>query len=270
MANRAGFYPADLRSTRSAGTAGTTCSRTTCSSSAERLAHTEEAVGAAPTTSTMWGTNAAEHGWTCSSLIRRRSPVRSGVPRLRGSSDHQGFITPGSRGRYPAPPPSSGPLRRPVAGRPGPAPWGLSSSGRAPLLQRGGGRFEPDRLHPGRAGPRQSAGVAGTGCIAPLVEWPTRLPLKEEITGSNPVRGTSTAGGDHPAPTGGAPADVVERRHAGPKTRCREAWGCKSPRRHNASRPGGLPAFVPPGPGVGTPRRLWSARPTGNAEVVER
>ena len=167
--------------------------------------------------------------------------------------------------------------------------------------------------------------------------WPTRLPLKEEITGSNPVRGTSTAGGDHPAPTGGAPADVVERRHAGPKTRCREAWGCKSPRRHNASRPGGPPAFVPPGPGVdtpgrlsadataaggsdgtqtcqpqklvpsgacecksrlphqgdsvtvsrascagaypplvpavagvGTPRRLWSARPTVNAEVVER
>ena len=104
--------------------------------------------------------------------------------------------------------------------------------------------------------------------------WPTRLPLKEEITGSNPVRGTSTAGGDHPVPTGGAPADVVERRHAGPKTRCREAWGWKSPRRHNASRPGGPPAFVPPGPGVDTPGRLWPP-PTGQAqgpqaEVMER
>ena len=98
--------------------------------------------------------------------------------------------------------------------------------------------------------------------------WPTRLPLKEEITGSNPVRGTSTAGGGPPCPD-----RRRARRRGGTqirRTQCRrEAWGCKSPRRHNASRPGGPPAFVPPGPGVDTPGRLWPhSQP--QAEVMER
>lgn len=103
MANRAGFYPADLRSTRSAGTAGTTCTtctRTTCSSSAERLAHTEEAVGAAPTTSTI--------------------PPGAHNPREPGAVPGPATIV-----RTVAPP-------RRRAARSG---LGLSSSGRAPLCK---------------------------------------------------------------------------------------------------------------------------------------
>ena len=185
-------------------------------------------------------TDAAEHGWLCGPLIRGRSPVRLRVLRLRAGKCPAGAHNPGRPGAVPGP----ATIARTVA------------PPRRRVARSGSGALAHQEEH--LTCNEEAVGSSPTSStIQPRWwSWPTRLPLKEEITGSNPVRGTSTAGGDHPAPTGGALADVVERRHAGPKTRCREAWGCKSPRRHNASRPGGPPAFVPPGPGVDTPGRL--------------
>ena len=74
----------------------------TCSSSGERLAHTEEAAGAAPATSTMV-TDAAEHGWLCGPLIRGRSPVRLRVLRLRAGKCPAGAHNPGRPGAVPGP-----------------------------------------------------------------------------------------------------------------------------------------------------------------------
>jgi hypothetical protein len=207
-------------------------------------------------------TDAAEHGWLCGPLIRGRSPVRFRVLRLRAGKCPAGAHNPGRPGAVPGPatnrpdccaaPSPGGPVRL----------WGFSSSGKSTSLamRRRSVRARQAPHRPGRPIPPWRRPDPKPRWWS----WPTRLPFKEEITGSNPVRGTSTAGGDHSAPTGGALADVVERRHAlrlhlapDRAPRCREAWGCKSPRRHNASRPGGPPAFVPPGPGVDTPGRLW-------------
>jgi hypothetical protein len=199
-------------------------------------------------------TDAAEHGWLCGPLIRGRSPVRFRVLRLRAGKCPAGAHNPGRPGAVPGP----ATIVRTVA----PPRRRAARSGSGALAHQGEHLTCNEEAVGSSPTSSTPAGPAHPPWRRPDPKprwwsWPTRLPLKEEITGSNPVRGTSTAGGDHPAPTGGAPADVVERRHAGPKTRCREAWGCKSPRRHNASRPGGPPAFVPPGPGVGTPGRLW-------------
>lgn len=171
---------------------------------------------------------------------------------------------------------------------------------------------------------------------APLVEWPTRLPLKEEITGSIPVRGTAPLVGttrprpaarpptwwnaDTPDPKPGAarrggaspPVGTTPPAPAGPRPLYRRVRGstprggsgrataaggsdgtqtcqpqklvpsraceCKSRLPHQggsvtvsrASCAGAYPPLVPAVAGVGTPRRLWSARPTVKAEVVER
>lgn len=155
----------------------------TCSSPGERLAHTEEAAGAAPATSTMV-TDAAEHGWLCGPLIRGRSPVRFRVLRLRAGKCPAGAHNPSLPGAVPGP----ATIVRTVA------------PPRRRAARSGSGALAHQEEH--LTCNEEAVGSSPTSStIQPRWwSWPTRLPLKEEITGSNPVRGTSRT--QNPVPRG--------------------------------------------------------------------
>ena len=209
-------------------------------------------------------TDAAEHGWLCGSLIRGRSPVRFRVLRLRAGKCPAGAHNPSLPGAVPGPATivrTVAPPRRRAA-RSGSGALAHQEEhltcneeavGSSPTSSTPAGRLSPDD-----AGPAPSP-VGGMANTPPPQGGDHRF---------DSGTGYSTAGGDHPAPTGGAPADVVERRHAGPKTRCREAWGCKSP---SAQRlpPRRAPGLCTAGSGGRHPGEALAGR-RPQAEVMER
>ena len=168
-------------------------------------------------------TDAAEHGWLCGPLIRGRSPVRFRVLRLRAGKCPAGAHNPSLPGAVPGP----ATIVRTVA------------PPRRRAARSGSGALAHQEEH--LTCNEEAVGSSPTSStIQPRWwSWPTRLPLKEEITGSNPVRGTSTAGGDQPGP---------DRRRA------RRRGGTQTRRTQNPV-PQGVGVQVPPSAQRLPPRR---------------
>ena len=135
-------------------------------------------------------TDAAEHGWLCGPLIRGRSPVRFRVLRLRAGKCPAGAHNPSLPGAVPGP----ATIVRTVA------------PPRRRAARSGSGALAHQEEH--LTCNEEAVGSSPTSStIQPRWwSWPTRLPLKEEITGSNPVRGTATlAGTTRPRPAARPP-----------------------------------------------------------------
>lgn len=199
-----------------------------------------------PHTRSRQGNRAAEHGWTCSSLIRRRSPVRSGVPRLRAVKRPPGAHNPREPGAVPGPATivrTVAPPRRRAA-RSGPGALAHQEEHLSCTEEAVGssptGSTPAGSDHPGAQGGRHRPAMPRWWNGQHASPSRRRSPVRSRYGVRPPPAPTrrrcaGRRGGtvDTPGPNPGAPS---------------RAWGCKSPRRHRASRPGGPPAFVPPSP----------------------
>ena len=197
----------------------------------EHLTCNEEAVGSSPTSSTI-----QPRWWSGqhASPSRRRSPVRT---------------------RYGVPAPLAGatPPRRRRARRRGGTQTRSAASpgprGRIPGAARRGGASPPvGTTPPAPAGPR---------------------PLYRRGRGSAPRGGSGRA----PAAGGSDGTQTCQPQTLVPSGRASASLAFRTKVVGHSSRAscaGAYPPLVPAVAGVGTPGRLWSARPTVKAEVVER